>query len=100
MVLYIVILTAFILLLISAAGLAFSSRNVITILISFELSLLAINLGFIATSVYLDDLYGQIYVLYVLTLAAAESAIGLALIVLYHRMVGVVLLEKLNNLKG
>ena len=67
---------------------------------SIELMLLAINVNFIVYSVYLDDLAGQVFALFVLTVAAAESAIGLALLVAYYRVKGTVSSLFINSLKG
>ena len=75
-------------------------QNIIIILISLELILLAINLNFIIFSVYLDDISGQIYSLFILTVAAAESAIGLAMVVIYYRLRGIISLDYINSLKG
>jgi NADH-quinone oxidoreductase subunit K len=69
-------------------------------LMSIELILLAININFIIFSVYLDDLLGQIFSLLVLTVAAAESAIGLAILVVYYRVRGTIAVEYINLMKG
>jgi NADH-quinone oxidoreductase subunit K len=70
------------------------------ILISIELLLLAINMNFIIFSVYLDDVLGQMFALFILTVAAAESAIGLAILVVYYRIRGIISLDTLNFIKG
>ena len=75
-------------------------QNIIIILISLELILLSINLNFIIFSVYLDDITGQIFALFILTIAAAESAIGLAIVVVYYRLRGIISLDFINSLKG
>lgn len=75
-------------------------RNIITILIAVELILLAINLNFIIFSVYLNDIAGQIFALLILTVAAAESAIGLAILVIYYRITGLIAVDYVNMLKG
>ena len=67
---------------------------------SIELMLLAVNLNFIIFSVFLDDIMGQIFALFVLTVAAAESAIGLAILVVYYRIRGTVSIEYINLLKN
>ena len=67
---------------------------------SIELMLLAVNLNFLVFSVYLDDLIGQIFALLILTVAAAESAIGLALLVVYYRVRGTISVEFINLMKG
>jgi len=81
-------------------GIFLIKKNIIIILISIELMLLAINTNFIIFSIYLDDLTGQIFALFVLTVAAAESAIGLAILVIYYRMKGVVSVNFINSIKG
>ena len=75
-------------------------QNIIIILISLELILLSININFIIFSIYLDDISGQIYSLFILTVAAAESSIGLAIVVIYYRLRGVISLDYINSLKG
>jgi len=67
---------------------------------SIELMLLAVNLNFVIFSVYLDDMIGQLFALLVLTVAAAESAIGLALLVVYYRIRGTIAVEYINLVKG
>jgi len=69
-------------------GLVLNQRNILIIIMCIELILLSLNLNFIIFSVYLDDFYGQIFSLFILTVAAAESAVGLALIIAYHRIRG------------
>lgn len=69
-------------------------------LVSIELILLSVNLNFIIFSVYLDDILGQIFALLILTIAAAESAIGLALLVVYYRVKGNIDIDYINILKG
>jgi NADH-quinone oxidoreductase subunit K len=85
---------------IGLCGIFVIPQNIIIILISLELILLSINLNFIMFSIYLDDISGQIYALFILTVAAAESAIGLALVVIYYRLRGIISLDYINNLKG
>jgi len=75
-------------------------KNIIVILMSIELMLLAVNINFIIYSVYFDDLYGQIFALFVLTVAASESAVGLAILVAYYRVKGSVATLFLNTIKG
>jgi NADH-quinone oxidoreductase subunit K len=67
---------------------------------SIELMLLAVNLNFIFFSLYLDDLTGQIFALYILTVAASESAIGLAILIVYYRLKGVIAIDSIAALKG
>ena len=75
-------------------------KNLIVILMCLEIILLSINLNFITFSIYLDDFLGQIFSLFVLTVAAAESAIGLAILVTYFRVKGSIGTLYINNLKG
>ena len=85
---------------ISMAGIFLTRRNVIVMLIAIELMLLAVNLNFIAFSRYLGDMAGQVFVFFILTVAAAESAIGLAILVLLFRNVGSIDVDDLDELKG
>lgn len=85
---------------ISVVGIFLNRRNVIIMLMAIELMLLAVNLNFIAFSHYLGDLAGQVFVFFILTVAAAESAIGLAILVLLFRNVGSIDVEDLGRLKG
>lgn len=85
---------------ISVIGIFLNRRNVIIMLMAIELMLLAVNLNFIAFSHYLDDTAGQIFVFFILTVAAAESAIGLAILVLLFRNVGSIDVEDLRTLRG
>jgi len=73
---------------ISLLGIVLNRRNILITLMCIELVLLSLNLNFITFSVYLDDIYGQLFSLFILTIAAAESAIGLALIIIYYRIRG------------
>ncbi len=81
-------------------GIFFNRKNVITILMSVELMLLAVNINFVAFSAFLHDLTGQIFALFVLTVAAAEAAIGLAIVVIYFRNRGSIQVEDVNLMKG
>ena len=81
-------------------GIFLNRKNVITILMSVELMLLAVNINLVAFSVYLHDLVGQIFTMFILTVAAAESAIGLAILVVYHRNRGSIAVEDINMMKG
>jgi NADH-quinone oxidoreductase subunit K len=67
---------------------------------SIELMLLAINLNFIIFSIYLDDLAGYVFVLFILTIAAAESAIGLAILTIYYRLKNTIRMDKIKNIKN
>jgi NADH-quinone oxidoreductase subunit K len=84
----------------SILGVVLNHKNLLTVLISLELMLLSLNLNFIVLSVYLDDMYGQIFSLFILTVAAAESSIGLAIIILYYRVRGSISLEQSSTLRG
>ena len=81
-------------------GIFLNRKNIIVMLMSIELMLLAVNLNLLIFSVYLDDLAGQIFALLVLTVAAAESAIGLALLVVYYRVRGTISVEFINLMRG
>ena len=81
-------------------GMVINRRNILIILMCIEMVLLSLNLNFIVFSVYFDDLYGQLFSLFILTVAAAESAIGLALLVVYYRVRGTIAVEFINLLKG
>jgi NADH:ubiquinone oxidoreductase subunit K len=81
-------------------GIFLNRKNIIIMLMSIELMLLAVNLNFVLFSVYLDDLVGQIFALLILTVAAAESAIGLAILVVYYRVRGTIAVEFINLIKG
>jgi NADH-quinone oxidoreductase subunit K len=91
---------SFILFLLGILGIILNRKNIIIILISIELILLAVNLNFIIFSVFLDDLIGQIFSLFVLTVAASESAVGLAIVVIYYRVRGSILIENLSLIRG
>ena len=81
-------------------GIFLNRKNVIIILMSVELMLLAVNLNLVAFSTFLGDLVGQIFAMFVLTVAAAEAAIGLAILVVYFRNRGSIAVEDINMMKG
>ncbi|HKQ29252.1 MAG TPA: NADH-quinone oxidoreductase subunit NuoK [Burkholderiales bacterium] len=85
---------------VSVVGIFLNRRNIIVLLMAIELMLLAVNLNFIAFSHYLADLEGQIFVFFILTVAAAESAIGLAILVVLFRNLNTIDVEDLDSLKG
>jgi NADH-quinone oxidoreductase subunit K len=85
---------------ISVVGIFLNRKNVIILLMAIELMLLAVNMNFIAFSHQLGDMAGQVFVFFILTVAAAESAIGLAILVLLFRTVGSIDVEDLGKLKG
>jgi len=81
-------------------GIFINRKNVIVILMSIELMLLAVNINLVTFSAFLNDLVGQIFTLFVLTVAAAEAAIGLAIVVVYYRNRGTIAVDEINVLKG
>ena len=85
---------------IGVMGLFMNRKNVITILMSVELMLLAVNLNFVAFSVYLQDIIGQVFSVIVLSIAAAEISIGLAILVLYFRNRGSIEIEDVSQMRG
>lgn len=85
---------------IGISGIFLNRRNVITILMSIELMLLAVNLNFVAFSGHLQDLNGQIFSLFILTIAAAEAAIGLAILVVFYRHKNSIEIEDISELRG
>jgi len=85
---------------ISVVGIFLNRKNVIIILMSIELMLLAVNMNFVAFSHYLGDAAGQVFVFFILTVAAAESAIGLAILVVLFRNLNTINVEDLDRLKG
>ena len=91
---------AAILFVIGVFGIFLNRRNIIVILMSIELMLLAVNINFIAFSAYLNDLHGQVFAMFILTVAAAEAAIGLAILVTFFRNKGQILVDDLSELKG
>lgn len=89
-----------ILLVLGIFGIFLNRKNVIVILMSIELILLSVNLNFVAFSAWLNDLTGQVFAMFVLTVAAAEAAIGLAIVVIYFRNRGSIEVEDISTLKG
>ncbi len=85
---------------ISVIGIFLNRKNVIILLMCIELMLLAVNLNFIAFSHYLNDIAGQVFVFFILTVAAAESAIGLAILVVLFRNLRTINVDDLDSLKG
>ena len=81
-------------------GIFLNRKNVIIILMSIELMLLAVNINFVAFAAFLNDLMGQVFALFVLTVAAPEAAIGLAILVVYFRNRGTIAVEDINLMKG
>jgi NADH-quinone oxidoreductase subunit K len=81
-------------------GIFINRKNVIIILMAIELILLAVNINFVAFSAYLGDLVGQVFAMFVLTVAAGEAAIGLAILVIYFRGRGTIAVDDINRMKG
>ncbi len=81
-------------------GIFLNRKNVITILMSVELILLAVNINLVAFSVFLNDLVGQVFAMFVLTVAAAEAAVGLAILVIYYRKRGTIAVDDAAEMKG
>ena len=84
----------------AVVGIFLNRKNLIVLLMAIELMLLAVNMNFVAFSHYLGDMHGQVFVFFILTVAAAESAIGLAILVVLFRNLRSVEVEKLDSLKG
>ena len=85
---------------IGVVGIFLNRKNVIVILMSIELILLAVNINLVSFSIFINDLSGQIFTLFILTVAAAEAAVGLAIIVIYYRNKGTIHVEQISSLKG
>ncbi|MBN4079388.1 NADH-quinone oxidoreductase subunit NuoK [Beggiatoa alba] len=85
---------------IGVAGIFLNRKNVIILLMAIEIMLLAVNMNFVAFSHYLDDISGQIFVFFILTVAAAEAAIGLAILIVLFRNRRTINVEELDSLKG
>ena len=81
-------------------GIFINRKNLLTVIICIELILLSINLNLLTSAFYLDDILGQIFVVFILTVAAAESSIGLAILIVYYRLRGTIAIELINSLKG
>lgn len=81
-------------------GIFLNRKNVIVILMSIELMLLAVNINFVAFSAYLQDMTGQVFTMFILTVAAAEAAIGLAILVTFFRNKGTIAVEDISEMKG
>jgi len=81
-------------------GIFLNRKNVIIILMSIKLILLAVNINLVSFSIYLQDLVGQVFAMFILTVAAAEAAVGLAIIVIYYKNRGSINVEQISSLKG
>ena len=85
---------------IGIVGIFLNRKNVIIILMSIELMLLAVNINLVSFSIYLQDLVGQVFTMFILTVAAAEAAVGLAIIVIYYKNKGSIHVVQISSLKG
>jgi NADH-quinone oxidoreductase subunit K len=85
---------------ISVVGIFLNRKNLLVLLMTIELMLLAVNMNFVAFSHFLGDLSGQIFVFFILTVAAAESAIGLAMLVVYYKLTGSISIDRMVLLRG
>ena len=85
---------------IGIVGIFLNRKNIIVILMSIELILLAVNINLVSFSIYLQDLVGQIFTMFILTVAAAEAAVGLAIIVMYYKNKGSIHVDQISSLKG
>lgn len=94
------IITNVFLFLIGILGILFNQSSVLIVLMCIEMILLSVNLNFLIISFYLDDMIGQVFSLLILTIAAAESAIGLSILIVYYRVKGNVLINDITALKG
>nr|YP_009500464.1 NADH dehydrogenase subunit 4L [Gracilariopsis heteroclada]YP_009511916.1 NADH dehydrogenase subunit 4L [Gracilariopsis mclachlanii]AXE43626.1 NADH dehydrogenase subunit 4L [Gracilariopsis heteroclada]AXI97843.1 NADH dehydrogenase subunit 4L [Gracilariopsis mclachlanii] len=92
--------TSTLLFLISVLGIFLNQKNILVMLMSLEMMFLAVSFNLIFASIYLDDITGQIFSLLILTVAAAESSIGLAILVIYYRIRSVITVELMNLMKG
>jgi NADH-quinone oxidoreductase subunit K len=81
-------------------GIFLNRKNIIVILMAIELILLAVNINLVAFSAYLGDMVGQVFAMFVLTVAAGEAAIGLAILVIYFRRRGTIAVDDINQMKG
>ena len=96
----VLIVVSFIIFLIGITGIFLNRKNVILVIMSVELMLLSVNFMLLIVSSYLDDRIGQIFVIFILTVAAAESSIGLAILVIFFRLKGTINIEFINQLRG
>ena len=91
---------AAILFVIGIFGIFLNRKNVIIILMSIELMLVSVNINFVAFSVFLDDMVGQVFTMFILTVAAAEASIGLAILVCFYRLKNSILIDEASSMKG
>ena len=86
--------------LIGILGLVLNRKNILITIMSIELMLLSVNINFVIFSIYLDDVVGYIFVLFILTIAATESSIGLSILSAYYKLKQTIRIEKIKNIKG
>jgi len=98
--LYFFLIFSLILFFFSILGIFITRKNIIITLISIELFFLSINFNFLIFSIYLDDMIGQLFSLFILTVTAAEAAIGLAILIIFYRIRGIISINFINSLKG
>ena len=91
---------SFLLFCIGLFGIYTNRKNVLTVIICFELLLLSINLNFLISAFYLDDIFGEIFVVFILTVASAETSIGLAILIVFYRLKGSIAIDLIKNLKS
>jgi NADH:ubiquinone oxidoreductase subunit K len=91
---------SFLMFFLGVLGIFITRKNIIIILVSIELMLLAVNFNFVIFSILLDDVLGQLFVVYTLTLAGAEAAIGLAILIIFYRIRGIITVNFVTSLKG
>lgn len=92
--------TIIVLFLIGVLGLVLNRKNILLTIMSIELMLLSVNLNFIVFSIYLDDIIGHIFVIFILTIAATESAIGLAILTVYYKLKNTIQMDKIKTIKS
>ena len=97
---YYILNITIILFLIGALGLVLNRKNILITIMSIELMLLSVNLNFIIFSIYLDDIIGYVFVLFILTIAATESAIGLAILSIYYKLKHTIQMDKVKIIKS
>jgi NADH-quinone oxidoreductase subunit K len=94
------LIVAAILFVLGVLGIFINRKNIIVILMAIELILLSVNINLVAFSAYLGDLVGQVFAMFVLTVAAGEAAVGLAILVIYFRARGTIAVDDVNRMKG
>jgi NADH-quinone oxidoreductase subunit K len=97
---FFLIFFSFLMFFLGVLGIFITRKNIIIILVSIELMLLAVNFNFVIFSILLEDVLGQLFVVYTLTLAGAEAAIGLAILIIFYRIRGIITVNFVTSLKG